>query len=391
MFVSAPPAIKCTPSPPTRIYIDISDSSPIQSPKPQKQATSPSASQARPKRKHTSSLPPSTLGTPAAKRPKIAVVAQKHKNHWALDGSIVIQIQETKFKLHKSVLAKHSPWFAGLFDGKTVTGGEYVERDEDGSTPMYILALPTLHSKDFVRLLDAFDNAITYVHEDPSFIRIAGVLRVSTLLSFTDFREWAVRILEDKWSPSLADLTNDRIKHATESVLIARSCDVPSILKRAMYELVRLAGYDQNEDQEGVSTRDFRMLIRAREELTAVWLMTTSESPFSPTFSTCASQPAAAPPTPVPAPVPAAAVAAAQCTTLNPLLAGKAHHKLIRESGIADDYLYDPLCGLQMLIDADWAAEGYCAACVELRREMWANRREKVWDNLDIWFGLEAA
>jgi hypothetical protein len=55
---------------------------------------------------------------------------------------------------------KHSPWFAGLFDGASVIGGDYVARGEDGNIPMYILSLPELTAKDFARLLDAFDNAM---------------------------------------------------------------------------------------------------------------------------------------------------------------------------------------------------------------------------------------
>lgn len=214
---------------------------------------------------------------------------------------------------------------------------------------------------------------------------MAGILRAATILSFPDFRDWAIRLLEDKWSASITDLSSDRIAYGTESVLLARSCDVPSILKRAMYELVRSSGYGQPERDGGVSVskRDFRALIKAREELTSVWMMTMS--PYSLDLAVCPGMVGGGggvEPAPVPVPV--------RCTTLDPLLAGKAHHKLVRESNIADDYLYDPLCGLQALIDADWAAEGYCQDCVALRREVWANRREKIWENLNIWFGLDA-
>ncbi|KAJ7034191.1 hypothetical protein C8F04DRAFT_956750 [Mycena alexandri] len=381
-----------TPSP-SHSIIDLSGSSPPQPPKVRQRTRSPSLPNSstpmtHPKRK-LSSLPPSGLESPSPKRSRTlpgATPAHKHDVHWALDGSIVIQIQDTKFKLHQSHLAKHSPWFSGLFDGQKVEYQKYVELGEDDSTPMYILSLPTLTAKDFTRLLDAFEKAILYVHKDPSFTRTASILRVANLLSFNDFRDWAVRILQDEWSPSLEDLSIERIPHATESVILARTCDVPSILKRAMYELVRLAGYGQTDREEGVTPADFRVLVRAREQLTAQWMQLTS--PYSSDLMNCASALAAAaqaadPAAPVPAPP-----APMKCTTTDPLLSGKTHHKVVRESGIADDYLYDPLCGLQALIDADWDGEGYCEACVNLRREMWTNKREKLWDNLDIWFGL---
>ncbi|KAJ7721894.1 hypothetical protein B0H16DRAFT_1431624 [Mycena metata] len=385
-----------TPSP-THSVIDLSGSSPPKPPKIQTGTRSPSlsassASTAHPKRK-LSSLPPSSLESPSPKRSRTLTPAHKHDVHWALDGSIVIQIQDTKFKLHQSHLAKHSPWFSGLFDGQTVDHQKSVELAEDDSTPMYILAIPSLTAKDFTRLLDAFDKAILYVHKDPSFTRTASILRVATLLSFNDFRDWAIRNLEDEWSPALEDLSPVSTPHATETVTLARTCGVPTILKRAMYELVRLAGYGQTDKEEGVTAADFRALVRAREQLTVEWMQITS--PYSPDLMNCASarataiappvadQAAAAPP--VPAPPPAAAV---KCTTTDPLQSGKTHHKLVRESGIADDFLYDPLCGLQALIEANWEGEAYCEACLNLRREMWTNKRERLWDNLDIWFGL---
>ncbi|KAJ7818975.1 hypothetical protein B0H14DRAFT_2837805 [Mycena olivaceomarginata] len=318
------------PSAPSRdpIVIDLTDS-PLHSPQPQKP-------------------PPATQPSPSRIVPA-AAPAHKHAVHWVLDGNIVLQIQDVKFKLHKSHLVKHSPWFAGLFDGASVTGGDYVARDEDGNILMYILSLPELTAKDFARLLDVFDNAITYVHQDPFFQRTASILRAATLLSFPDFRDWAVRLLEDMWSPALANLSTEEIQHATESVLLARECELPAVLKRALYEFVRLAGYGQSA-REGVSPQDFRALVKAREHLTAAWMQTMN--PYSLDLMVCA--------------------LSASCTA----------------SSIAEDYLYDPLCGLHALIEADWAAEGYCDACVKLRREVWANRREKIWDNLDIWLGL---
>ncbi|KAF8207759.1 hypothetical protein K438DRAFT_1450978, partial [Mycena galopus ATCC 62051] len=111
-----------------------------------------------------------------------------------------------------------------------------------------------------------------YVRQNPTFPKIAGILRVATLLSFPDYRDWAVFLLEEKWSPELADLSSKRITYATESVLLARSCDVPKILKRALYELVRSAGYGQPTDRERVSSRDFGALVTAREHLTTAWM-----------------------------------------------------------------------------------------------------------------------
>ncbi|KAJ7641805.1 hypothetical protein FB45DRAFT_901053 [Roridomyces roridus] len=382
---------------PTSAIIDLTESSP-----------SPPPSHSKPKRKQTPASTSSSFSTaePPSKRAKTESqarfpAAQKHSDHWLLDGNIIIQVHGTKFRLHRSFLVKHSAWFAELIEGGMINVPDIYRCEEDGM-PMYILTLPNLTAKDFERLLDGFDNAIKYVHKDPSFPRVAGILRAATALSFDHFREWATQFLKDRWPASLEEFSGaEDIKHATESVVLARTCDVPEILKRAMYELVRKAEYGQPQTGSGsgnhvqLAPEDFRALIRARDKLTVMWMTTMGASSFSPPFATCASAvppPAAAPGeggegAPV-APPPPPQQAGPPCTTLDQLLSGKAHHKLMRESGIADEYIYDPICGLEALVEADWAGEGYCKGCVELRRGIWEGTRERLWRDLGEWFGL---
>ncbi|KAJ7437042.1 hypothetical protein FB451DRAFT_1452256 [Mycena latifolia] len=107
--------------------------------------------------------------------------------------------------------------------------------------------------------------------------------------------------------------------HATESVVFARACGVPAILQHALYELVRRPAYGQPA-RDGVSVHDFRALVRAREELTAVWILTVS--PYSPDLALCVR-------------------GRGRTRGIGALQAGKAHYKLARESGITDNYLYD--------------------------------------------------
>ena len=40
---------------------------------------------------------------------------EKSENLWFEDGSIVLQAENTQFKVHRSILAKNSPIFADLF------------------------------------------------------------------------------------------------------------------------------------------------------------------------------------------------------------------------------------------------------------------------------------
>jgi len=45
----------------------------------------------------------------------MAITAYRHETFWHLDGSVVLCIDETMFKLHRSRLVQQSQYFAELF------------------------------------------------------------------------------------------------------------------------------------------------------------------------------------------------------------------------------------------------------------------------------------
>jgi len=177
-----------------------------------------------------------------------------------------------------------------------------------------------------------------------------------------------------------------RIPWATEAVVLARKCDVKKVLKRALYELVRMEGFGQDIDDvdAGVLLQmDYRALLKAREKLTSFWLLTAASPSNS--FNCPLAVPAPVDPA-HPAPPPANL---GPCPTAKPSLSIEKHAKLVHASGLFEEYLFDPVCGMQALMDAPWAEEGYCAGCVGIRRDAWGKARAKVWQNLSIWFGLD--
>lgn len=68
---------------------------------------------------------------------------------------------------------------------------------------------------------------------------------MSTTLKFSQFREVAVHYLEEAWPNALADFDVQLQwpEHSAKIVLLAREYNVPSILKRALYELLRTPGF----------------------------------------------------------------------------------------------------------------------------------------------------
>ena len=74
---------------------------------------------------------------------------------------------------------------------------------------------------------------------------VASILRVSTVLDFPKLRDYAVNCMKDVWSDKLDrfSTTSKWLEHSAVAVQLARQYDVPVILKRALYELVRGSVY----------------------------------------------------------------------------------------------------------------------------------------------------
>ena len=59
---------------------------------------------------------PDTDNLPPAKTQKSFT---KHETHWNLDGSLLLQTGNTRFKVHRSRLTSESPWFSALIDKRS--------------------------------------------------------------------------------------------------------------------------------------------------------------------------------------------------------------------------------------------------------------------------------
>lgn len=174
------------------------------------------------------------------------------------------------------------------------------------------------------------------------------------------------------WPVSIDNLTPRRIPHAVESLTLARECDIPAICKRVLYELVRSPKFGQQPTGPRLSSADLNALSTVREELTTLWIDVTaapSGSSLTKGMAVCGLQ-------------------YPGCTTREGARADSAHVKLVSSSGIFRDFVWDPVCGLQALAEQDWAGEGFCRECVELRKVVWRTMREKVWEKLDGLFRL---
>ncbi|KAG1865309.1 hypothetical protein F4604DRAFT_1585964 [Suillus subluteus] len=328
-----------------------------------------------------------------------APVVHKHEQFWILDGNTVLEVGGVLFKLHRSRLVDQSTFFAGLLDELDVQVDDSVVVESDENETVYHLS--NITPKDLEALLQLDRNQMTYYFTPPPFPVLAAIIRAATALGFDTHRAFAVRLLENAWSSSLADLSTDKKPNAVEVVVLARTCGIEGVLKRAFYEMVRMVGYGlsdgeldggNGEGYQEISRADERRLGRMREHLTVLWSQVAKRVDCS--FK-CPDQPKEISRSIFGLPAstgPSSSTSLAHSSKCPSLSSRRdAWERRVYNSGLYDKYQFDPLCGLQALIDIKWDVdEGWCSNCVRARRDAWTRMRQGTWEHIGVLIGLEA-
>ncbi|TFK65523.1 hypothetical protein BDN72DRAFT_845402 [Pluteus cervinus] len=300
----------------------------------------------------------------------------KHPTFWADDGSVLVQIEDVRMRLHRSRLKTNSTWFAELFDGK-ISGGIYdpdiMEQDDDG-LPLYRLDMMDVKLNDFEVLLTAMDNALDFFLEKPTFSCIAALIRVSSTLQFPRFFSYAESILDSQFSRMLSPPFS--VKEAVEAIDLGRRYSHPQLVKRAFYELARVPGQFRllvtpNEDQlpkgsspllERLDVGDFAILLDLQRELSRTWLELTDLPPIG-------------------------------CTQPGGVCASSSPSKtweIVHGTGIMKEHQLDPMSGICKLAEIDWKGNGYCDGCRNERIRFLTEQRTKLWvEKMETWLNLQ--
>lgn len=276
--------------------------------------------------------------------------------------------------------------------------------------------------------------------DDLPFSTLASLLRASTKLQCTAIQKWGVSTVQKLWNPAVyfAELgTKNKMKRlwAADTIILARSLDadvIGDVLKAAFYELVRKANYGMNfiEEEEDAKTKkkqgkgkakedaliiidsddeeptpptrnrhlspaDYHRLVRTRAKLMEQWVRyalrpmsnckamiqkpRTFEDP-TPAAEEVAEGAPAGPTTPAPLPP-------LPCSTNLSI----AWMRLVHDSEIYEDYMYDPIAGLEHLYQTsqEWGDDVWCGSCAETQRQDWRRAKEKIVSKyLDSWLGL---
>lgn len=79
----------------------------------------------------------------------------RHQEFWLYDGSIVLAVENTLFRVHKTILANHSEVFADLFTipqpvGEEMMDGCHVVRLYDDSEEDFVNLLRAMYHPEYV-------------------------------------------------------------------------------------------------------------------------------------------------------------------------------------------------------------------------------------------------
>ncbi|KAJ6468245.1 hypothetical protein C8R45DRAFT_1018022, partial [Mycena sanguinolenta] len=302
----------------------------------------------------------------------------KHSRFWALDGNVILQFDSVAFKVHRSRLSTQSVWFEKLFE-KRAGRDEPLEDDEkdindvvaedlDGTDVFHLDKVGTL--EDFEALLSAMEDAIDFSYASPSFFTLAAIFRAASTFKFHKFKKFAKQSLLDMFSSDLNYIGSTVVPSPAAAVLLGRDWNLPGILKRAFYEILRTQPADSvsNGNDDGTESEanpleewgaaDIIRLGETQKRFMNEWL--TLLTPFiSP--ATCKVKPA--------------------CSTRS------AGRKVIAE--VLGKYRLDPICGLNALIMKNWVkAHDFCKVCEVDQSKSFLDKRTHLWEDMDIWLGI---
>lgn len=219
-------------------------------------------------------------------------------------------------------------------------------------------------------------------------------------LRFSQIDALATHKLTSMWSSDIHKLSIVSLPYAAETVVLARMYNVPCLLKRAFYELLRLDSFTQKNieavanEHEGelidgsrligrakLSHADLLRLTNAREKIQLAWAIIAGAGPASHHYP-CPLQKTVATDT-----TPETQALRVRCAEAHRNSAAIWAYEVL-DSSLFEIWMQDPICGLERLIVLNWEKAGYCPQCALKRKQLWTSYREELWSKLDSWLDL---
>ncbi|KAI8982947.1 hypothetical protein BD414DRAFT_464037 [Trametes punicea] len=283
---------------------------------------------------------------------------RRHARYWLDDGSLVVRAQDDIYKVHRTLLHRHSKVLASLSPSLDDTNDS--KRTTDGLVIVHIPDELQVRSEDFEALLEHLYHDAP-IDGSTSFPKVASVLRASSKdqLDFPTIHSLARTRLEQMF-PSGPD-ASFASEHAEEALTLAVRHDIPSI-RKALYYSIATHSHDHDagaSDASGPQRPALSPELSARCDALLEQLV----SHFTPILFT---------------------VATANHMACTDVFAEK-WMPLVIQPALDDNGLCRPLETLERIIAIDWAAEGVCADCVRDKTEEWRGEQRDVWERMDDW------
>ncbi|KAF7327567.1 hypothetical protein MKEN_00335700 [Mycena kentingensis (nom. inval.)] len=346
----------------------------------------------------------------ANKRLQLEPTISKHPVFWALDGNLRLRFATTEFKLHRSRIATQSVLLSKLFE--THAGG-HVDMDDwereaiakitieaaEGNEPeIYIMdAFGT--AEDFAELLSAMDEGISFAHRQPPFPKILAIYRAARYLDFRRFEDYAAEVINDLFSDKLENLTSSPAPNPIDAILLAREWNIPHILKRAFYELLRaptVADFEElDPDSESpdttlvqdklvestglgrLGTDDLVRLVDVQKRLSAAWTSALWNVSLDCTVVG------------VPCSQGHSGARRMWWQIVDDVVVQPAAQRDGRHKDALDVFL-----GFDKLVDAmgssgpDASRKKFCQGCIKKRRALFEDKKKKLWEGMDEWLKI---
>ncbi|PPQ67216.1 hypothetical protein CVT26_007289 [Gymnopilus dilepis] len=285
---------------------------------------------------------------------------QTYVHHFHRDGNVLLQIDSTRFKLHKSRLANMSPWFKALFDKRD--GSEEVDFvdeaeidqvletvEELGDLDLFHIDFEDVDEAGFAELLKCVDNAISYLTTPPDFLTIVKIVETASFFRMDDYVTNLAYVAKNLF-PDEPDKIGATIPpHAISALECSRQYDdFRNIYRCAFYQLAR----SSPEKVESLEADDLFVLLKVQRNLATTW-----ESIVPVVEPNCND---------------------AKC--LNNRVPNTA-------IALRKKHLFDPIYGIRKLINQDWESKGFCST---KQKEVIAKlkaERSKIWTDFGTWIG----
>ncbi|KAJ7879589.1 hypothetical protein B0H14DRAFT_3129673 [Mycena olivaceomarginata] len=303
---------------------------------------------------------------------------RRHESFWFNDGSLFIQLDGVRFKIHRTRLRRASSFLGRVFDIReaayiksfmniSLKSGDFldvsVKVEEVDGFDLYILDGIHVSLEDFEVLVNLIDGGLEYVYGSGQvpFSVLASAIRAATTFQCPGIRSWAIQSIEEIWNPRRTFL--EPLPNASQVLTLARTYHMAeTVTDRALYELLRAENFDELRNMHPPFLQ--KRLDIARGKMHDAWISIAADPDKSS----------------VPCPWGPGLDSEAACISHSPSGIRDNHTKVIHTSLFIDRYMYDPIGGLESLISGEinWSATGYCPGCVQLKTRLWTDKKDKL-------------